>query len=74
MHDAPIYAQLISERGDIPLLVRSEARRLRREFEWILSWDPSAGGPLPGHTGRSESAHRPSGPDGSRAAPGDRIA
>ncbi|MGW1068859.1 hypothetical protein ACWD4F_30610 [Streptomyces aureus] len=61
MHDAPIYAQLISERGDIPTLVRSEARRLQRDFEWILSWDPSTGAPLPA------SAARPApGPSGSR--------
>ncbi|KAF5991567.1 hypothetical protein FNV62_04930 [Streptomyces sp. RLB3-17] len=47
MHDAPIYAQLISERGDIPLQVRNEARRIQRDLEWILNRDPSSGGLLP---------------------------
>ncbi|MFD9591026.1 hypothetical protein ACFWBM_40780 [Streptomyces sp. NPDC059980] len=71
MHDAPIYAQLISERGDIPTLVRSEARRLQRDFEWILSWDPSTGGPLPGSAPRVTAGSRRSfapGPD-----PADRL-
>ncbi|KAB1985904.1 hypothetical protein [Streptomyces triticiradicis] len=58
MHDAPIYAQLISERGDIPTLVRSEARRLQRDFEWILSWDPSTGAPLPASAARLVSGGR----------------
>lgn len=58
MHDAPIYAQLISERGDIPTLVRSEARRLQRDFEWILSWDPSSGVPLPSSAARPASGSR----------------
>ncbi|WP_329297742.1 hypothetical protein OG410_03500 [Streptomyces sp. NBC_00659] len=63
VHDAPIYAQLISERGDIPTLVRSEARRLQRDFEWILSWDPSTGAPLPASTARpSSGARRPFAP------------
>ncbi|GGX83108.1 hypothetical protein [Streptomyces fructofermentans] len=57
MHDAPIYAQLISERGDIPMLVRSEAHRLQRDFEWILSWDPSTGGPLPSSAARLAAGH-----------------
>ncbi|MET7703600.1 MULTISPECIES: hypothetical protein [unclassified Streptomyces] len=47
MHDAPIYAQLISERGDIPLQVRNEARRLQRELDWVLNWGPAPGGLLP---------------------------
>lgn len=47
MHEAPIYAQLISERGDIPLQVRNEARRIQRELEWILKTDPSSSGMLP---------------------------
>ncbi|MFD5818616.1 hypothetical protein [Streptomyces sp. NPDC127038] len=58
MHDAPIYAQLISERGDIPTLVRSEARRLQRDFEWILNWDPSTGAPLPSSAARPSSGSR----------------
>lgn len=47
MHEAPIYAQLISERGDIPLQVRNEARRLHRELEWVFNSDPASGGLLP---------------------------
>jgi hypothetical protein len=71
VHEAPIYAQLISERGDIPTLVRSEARRLQRDFEWILSWDPSTGAPLPASAARLASDARRSfspGPD-----PDDRL-
>ncbi|MFG2307289.1 hypothetical protein ACGFS9_01155 [Streptomyces sp. NPDC048566] len=70
MHDAPIYAQLVAERGDIPTLVRSEARRLQRDFEWILSWDPSTGG-LPGSAPRTPAGTRrpfSPGPD-----PADRL-
>jgi len=61
VHDAPIYAQLVSERGDIPLQVRNEARRLQHELEWILNSDPASGGLLP----------RPPGPPaaGPRALP-----
>ncbi|GAA2252519.1 hypothetical protein GCM10010145_20340 [Streptomyces ruber] len=39
MHDAPIYAQLIRERGDIPLQTREEARRIQRELERVLNTD-----------------------------------
>ncbi|MCX5554922.1 hypothetical protein [Streptomyces sp. NBC_00038] len=44
MHDVPIYAQLISERGDIPLQVRTEARRIQRELDWIVNAGPASGG------------------------------
>ncbi|MET7599102.1 hypothetical protein ACWERY_05940 [Streptomyces sp. NPDC004082] len=44
MHDAPIYAQLISERGDIPLQVREEARRIRHELDRVLNWGPPSDG------------------------------
>ncbi|MFC9843665.1 hypothetical protein ACFWFF_27730 [Streptomyces sp. NPDC060223] len=44
MHDVPIYAQLISERGDIPLQVRTEAHRIQRELDWIINADPASGG------------------------------
>jgi hypothetical protein len=47
VHDVPIYAQLISERGDIPLQARNEARRIQRELEWIINADPASGGRLP---------------------------
>ncbi|GAA2632848.1 hypothetical protein [Streptomyces vastus] len=47
MHDAPIYDQLISERGDIPLQVRSEARRLQSELGWIAEAEPSPAGRPP---------------------------
>nr|WP_241266536.1 hypothetical protein [Streptomyces scabichelini] len=39
---------MISERGDIPLQVRSEARRIQRELGWILDADPSSPGLPPG--------------------------
>jgi len=44
VHDAPIYAQLVSERGDIPLQVRTEARRIQRELDWIANGGPASGG------------------------------
>ncbi|MFE9768368.1 hypothetical protein ACFYPC_28265 [Streptomyces sp. NPDC005808] len=44
MHDAPIYDQLISERGDIPLQARNEARRIQRELDWIVNSGPASGG------------------------------
>jgi hypothetical protein len=47
VHEAPIYAQLISERGDIPLQVRNEARRIQRELDWVLNWDHPSDGLLP---------------------------
>ena len=62
VHEAPIYAQLISERGDVPLQVRSEARRLQRELGWILESGPASARTAPGPA---------SGPGpGSPAAPG----
>ncbi|TPQ19079.1 hypothetical protein [Streptomyces sporangiiformans] len=65
MHEAPIYAQLISERGDVPLQVRSEARRLLRELGWILNTDSSSTDRPPG----SPAAPTPVSTSGSRSLP-----
>jgi hypothetical protein len=65
VHEAPIYAQLISERGDVPLQVRSEARRLLRELGWILNADSSSTGHPPG----SPAAPAPVSTSGSRSLP-----
>ncbi|TLS47069.1 hypothetical protein FE633_05775 [Streptomyces montanus] len=67
MHEAPIYAQLISERGDVPLQVRSEARRLLRELGWILNADSSSTGRPPGSP--AGSAPAPVSTSGSRSLP-----
>ncbi|GAB2999769.1 hypothetical protein GCM10023080_077010 [Streptomyces pseudoechinosporeus] len=65
MHDAPIYDQLISERGDIPLQVRSEARRLQSELGWIADGGPSpVGRPLGSPT--APASNSPSQPSGSQ--------
>ncbi|MER7983295.1 hypothetical protein [Streptomyces sp. NPDC095817] len=34
--EAPIYRQLITERGDIPAHVRGEAERIRRELQQVM--------------------------------------
>lgn len=47
MQDAPIYAQLVRERGDIPLQARNEASRIQRELDWITNSGPAPGGDLP---------------------------
>ncbi|MFE9643218.1 hypothetical protein ACFYO0_03465 [Streptomyces sp. NPDC006365] len=65
MHDAPIYDQLISERGDIPLQVRSEARRLQSELGWIAEAEPSPAGRTP----RSPTAPAPVPAPNSRPQP-----
>ncbi|MEF9908325.1 hypothetical protein ACFYQA_26355 [Streptomyces sp. NPDC005774] len=43
--ESPIYDRLITERGDVPAQVRSEAERVNRELELVM-------GPLqsPGHS------------------------
>ncbi|WP_206341759.1 hypothetical protein [Streptomyces ureilyticus] len=65
MPDAPIYDQLISERGDIPLQVRSEARRLQSELGWIAEAEPSPAGRPP----RSPTAPAPVPAPNSRPQP-----
>ncbi|MER5227659.1 hypothetical protein [Streptomyces flaveus] len=67
MHDAPIYDQLISERGDIPLQVRSEARRLQSELGWIADGGPSpAGRPPLSPTAPDSRAQQPGSQPGSQ--------
>ncbi|MFD6919628.1 hypothetical protein ACFV99_05320 [Streptomyces sp. NPDC059944] len=34
--EAPIYRQLISERGDVPAQVRGEAERIRRDLQRVM--------------------------------------
>ncbi|MEU1203411.1 hypothetical protein ABZ446_45445 [Streptomyces sp. NPDC005813] len=34
--EAPIYRQLITERGDIPAQVRDEADRIRRDLQRVM--------------------------------------
>jgi hypothetical protein len=34
--DAPIYRQLITERGDVPAQVRGEAERIRRDLQRVM--------------------------------------
>ncbi|MGP3951195.1 hypothetical protein [Streptomyces sp. 7N604] len=36
MQDAPIYDQLIAERGDVLGQVRSEAEQMRRQVEQVM--------------------------------------
>ncbi|MFD3545501.1 hypothetical protein ACFWUW_07750 [Streptomyces sp. NPDC058655] len=43
-HDAPIYAQLIRERGDVPGQVRREAEQIQRELARVLAPAPWATG------------------------------
>ncbi|MEV6193103.1 hypothetical protein AB0M19_11950 [Streptomyces sp. NPDC051920] len=34
--EAPIYRQLIAERGDVPAQVRGEAERIRRDLQRVM--------------------------------------
>ncbi|MEU0782624.1 hypothetical protein ABZ341_13710 [Streptomyces sp. NPDC006173] len=34
--DAPIYRQLVTERGDIPAQVRGEAERIHRDLQRVM--------------------------------------
>ncbi|WP_454325753.1 hypothetical protein [Streptomyces glaucescens] len=49
--ETPIYSRLIAERGDIPLQVRSEADRIRRDLESVMRVAPSPASGLPGQLG-----------------------
>ncbi|CAL9666782.1 hypothetical protein SUDANB105_07284 [Streptomyces sp. enrichment culture] len=49
--ETPIYSRLIAERGDIPLQVRSEADRIRRDLEAVMRVAPSPASGLPGQLG-----------------------
>ncbi|GGY99813.1 hypothetical protein [Streptomyces poonensis] len=61
MHEAPIYAQLIRERGDIPLQAREEARRIQRELDRVLNMDVGSAGLAPRPAAPSAPALPPSG-------------
>ncbi|MFE1291526.1 hypothetical protein [Streptomyces sp. NPDC058751] len=34
--EAPIYRQLVAERGDVPALVRGEAERIRNDLQRVM--------------------------------------
>ncbi|MFF5703697.1 hypothetical protein ACFY7H_14490 [Streptomyces sp. NPDC012794] len=42
--DAPIYAQLVRERGDVPVQVRREAEEILRHLAQVMAWRPSSAG------------------------------
>lgn len=44
---APIYDRLVTELGDIPAQVRSEAERTARELQRVIRTSPPMGGELP---------------------------
>lgn len=64
MHDAPIYAQLIRERGDIPLQAREEARRIQRELDRVLNMDTTGLPPRPAASSAPALPPSGSGPNG----------
>ncbi|MFF9021167.1 hypothetical protein [Streptomyces eurythermus] len=37
-HETPVYDRLVAERGDIPVQVRGEADRIRRDLAQVLPW------------------------------------
>ncbi|MGW0735218.1 hypothetical protein [Streptomyces sp. NPDC002851] len=43
--DAPIYAQLVEERGDVPTEVRETAEETQREVEQALRWGVTSSAP-----------------------------
>ena len=46
--DAPIYHQLIAERGDVPAQVRDAAEMIRRQLQGVIRLEQSPGGFEPG--------------------------
>ncbi|WP_181798739.1 hypothetical protein [Streptomyces sp. WELS2] len=36
--ETPVYDRLVAERGDIPVQVRGEADRIRRDLARVLPW------------------------------------
>ncbi|SDD27816.1 hypothetical protein [Streptomyces prasinopilosus] len=46
--ESPIYDRLITERGDVPAQVRSEAERVNRELELVMGPLQSSGYPQGG--------------------------
>ncbi|MER6110886.1 hypothetical protein [Streptomyces hirsutus] len=47
--ESPIYDRLITERGDVPAQVRSEAERVNRELELVMGPLQSPGSSQGGH-------------------------
>ncbi|WP_330455694.1 hypothetical protein OIB37_01710 [Streptomyces sp. NBC_00820] len=38
--ETPIYTRLITERGDVPAMVRGEADRIHRDLERVTGYSP----------------------------------
>ncbi|MEU6217881.1 hypothetical protein ABZ845_10220 [Streptomyces sp. NPDC047022] len=53
--DAPIYHQLVAERGDVPARVRDAAESIRRELEGVMTM----GQPLDAFQSGRFAAHPP---------------
>ncbi|MFC4503918.1 MULTISPECIES: hypothetical protein [Streptomyces] len=45
--DTPIYHRLVTERGDVPALVRGEAERIKRDLERVMGGGPAHNPGLP---------------------------
>lgn len=59
--DAPIYHQLVAERGDVPARVRDAATSIRRELDEVMRTGRPPGGALrPGPEPRNGAPHSPS--------------
>ncbi|MFC4328937.1 hypothetical protein ACFPC0_14120 [Streptomyces andamanensis] len=50
--DAPIYHQLVAERGDVPARVRDAATSIRRELDQVMRTGQPSGAFEPGPAGR----------------------
>lgn len=57
--DAPIYHQLVAERGDVPARVRDAATSILRELDEVMRVGQPSGGFLPGPAPRGAAAPRP---------------
>ncbi|MFF0461987.1 hypothetical protein [Streptomyces mexicanus] len=64
--DAPIYHQLVAERGDVPARVRDAATSIRRELDQVMrTGQPSSAfqpGASPGDAGPRSHSALPPGP------------
>ncbi|MFK4144985.1 hypothetical protein [Streptomyces sp. NPDC004065] len=57
--DAPIYHQLVAERGDVPARVRDAAMNIRRELDEVMRTGRAPGFFEPAANPRSGAAPRP---------------
>ncbi|WP_037863138.1 hypothetical protein [Streptomyces sp. NRRL S-340] len=53
--DAPIYHQLVAERGDVPARVRDAATSIRRELDQVMRTGQPSGAFEPGPGARNAS-------------------